>query len=167
MRMVLDGKLAAGSCAQASVVPRRNAVNAANAFIGSSIEFRAGGLDDLRPSGEVGPDLRGEFFRRVADRLDAVAVQSLEEVRAPDDRDGVVVDFLHDLARRSRGREKSIPGGDVEAGQGFRDRGHFGPVTPSAFSLPLFVSWMEAVIPPKISGTWLASTSAMPWPKPL
>src|SRR6266702_2200492 len=115
MRMVLDGKLAAGSWAQASVVPRRNAVKAANAFIGPSIEFRAGGLDDLRPSGEVGPDLRGEFFRRVRDRLDAVAVKPLEEDRAPDARNGDDVDFLHHLARRTLERQKSIPGGDVEA----------------------------------------------------
>jgi len=43
----------------------------------------------------------------------------------------------------------------------------FGLVTPSALSFPLRVNWIEAVIPPKISGTWLASTSAMPWPKPL
>src|SRR5258706_264920 len=42
-----------------------------------------------------------------------------------------------------------------------------GLVTPSAFNLPLFVIWIDAVIPPKISGTWLASTSAIPWPKPL
>ena len=42
-----------------------------------------------------------------------------------------------------------------------------GPVTPSALSLPLFVSWIEAVMPPKMSGTWFASTSAIPWPNPL
>src|SRR6266581_1338983 len=116
MRMVLDGKAAAGSWAQASVVPRRNAVNAANAFIGPSIEFRAGGLDDLRPPGEIGFDLRGEFLGRVADRIDAVAVQSLEEIRPLDDGDRIVVHPLHDLARGARGREKSIPGGDVETG---------------------------------------------------
>ena len=42
-----------------------------------------------------------------------------------------------------------------------------GPVTASAFNFPLRVSWIEAVMPPKISGTWLASTSAIPWPNPL
>ena len=40
-------------------------------------------------------------------------------------------------------------------------------VTPKALSLPPWVSWMEAVMPPKIRGTWPAITSLTPWPKPL
>jgi len=42
-----------------------------------------------------------------------------------------------------------------------------GLVTPRPFTLPALMSEIDAVMPPKMSGTWLASTSAMPWPKPL
>jgi len=62
------------------------------------IELGTCRLDDLRPVREVGLDLRREFFRRgfLPDRFRPV--QALEEVRALDDCDGVVVDLLHDLA---------------------------------------------------------------------
>src|SRR5689334_11435836 len=98
MRIVLLGKAAAGSCACAATLKSSDASSA----LLMSIELRAGGLHDLRPAREVGLDLGGEFLGRVGDRVDAVPVQALEEIRATDDRDRIVVHLLHDLARRSR-----------------------------------------------------------------
>src|SRR5260221_11634935 len=119
MRMGLAGNAAAGSCAWIGAA-RSSAAAARTALI--SVELRARGLDDAAPAREVALDLGGELLRRIGNRLDAVAVQPLEEIRAADDGDRVVVDLLHDVARRSRGRHEAVPGGDVEAGERFGDR---------------------------------------------
>src|SRR5882724_9563407 len=101
MRMGLLGNAAAGSCAKAGRA-RKNAARTAVTRI--SVELRAGGLHELRPAREVGLDLRAELLGRVRDRLDAVAVEPLQEIRPADDGDRIVVDLFHDLARRPRRR---------------------------------------------------------------
>src|SRR6516162_6589400 len=117
MRIGFPGKLAAGSCASASFANEvaNEAANRtkASARLLMSLGLHARGLDDLFPAADVALDLGREFLGRVADRLDAVAVQALKEICAVDDRDRVVVDLLHDLARRARRRQEAVPGGDV------------------------------------------------------
>src|SRR5262245_47562673 len=111
MRIGLLGKLAAGSCAWTG----RATSAAARSAILMSLGLQARGLDDLAPASDVALDLGGELLGRVAHGIDAVAVQSLEEIGPADHRDRVVVDLLHDLARRARGRHEAVPRGDVES----------------------------------------------------
>src|SRR6267143_5190917 len=84
-----------------------------------SVEFCARGLDDLAHLCDIGLDLRRELFGRVRDGLDSVPVQAIEEIRPPDDRDGVVAALFHELARRARGGPEAVAGLDVETGKRF------------------------------------------------
>src|SRR5882672_8561734 len=99
MRIDLLGKPAAGSCAWAGAA---RASAAARRIVLMSVQFRTGRLDDFLPAGEVALDLGAELLGRVRHGLDAVLVQALEEIRAADHGDRVVVDFFDDLARRPR-----------------------------------------------------------------
>src|SRR5262252_10769552 len=122
MRIDLEGKFAAGSCASAGLASRK----AARTALLMSLRLHAGSLYALAPALDVALDLGGELLGRVRDRVDAVSVEALEEVGPPDDRDRVVVDLLHDVARRRRRRHEAVPRGDVEAGQRLGDRRNVG-----------------------------------------
>src|SRR5262249_37066295 len=99
MRMGLLGKLAAGAYARAGAA-RRSAAVIRRVRMNASVELRAGRFDNRRPAREVALDLGAELLGRVRDRLDAVAIQALEKIRPADNGDRIVVDLLHDIARR-------------------------------------------------------------------
>src|SRR5205807_4444394 len=58
----------------------------------SSFGLEARALHQSHPALEIGADLRGELLGRIADRLDAVPGEALQEVRTLDDGDRVGVD---------------------------------------------------------------------------
>src|SRR5882672_6059537 len=148
MRMDLLGKAAAGSCACADET-RRNATTIRMFLI--SVQLCVGRFHDRRPAREVGLDLRAELLGRFA----TGSMPSRSNRSRKSGRRITVTESSWTFLTMSRG----VPAGAMNPYQAVISKpgrvsaiagtsgiafALLGPVTPSALSLPLRVSWIEA-----------------------
>src|SRR5713101_925206 len=76
---------------------------------GRSIGLDAGALDDGAPARDLRADVRGEFLRRARYRDRALGVEALAHFRRLHDAPDVGVQLHHDLSRRSRRGDDTVP----------------------------------------------------------
>src|SRR6202011_1278473 len=74
----------------------------------------AGVLDQFFPQHQLVADERAEFFRRAGERVHAERCELRLDLALLDDLADLGVKPRHDFLRRVRGREITLPGGDVE-----------------------------------------------------
>src|SRR5712691_1505366 len=76
-----------------------------------------GDFDRLRPQSDVRRDHGGEFFRAVAERIDAEIGKTLDNFRVLDGAGDLFRNPLNDVFGRACGRQQSVPSERLESGK--------------------------------------------------
>src|SRR5262245_65221748 len=93
-----------------------------------SVNLYFGILDESGVLLDLRADIRGQLLGRAADRLYGVVGEHAAQIRLLERAHDFRVEFGHDIARRSRGREYRIPHARIVARHaGFSDRRQIQP----------------------------------------
>src|ERR1700704_6077008 len=91
-------------------------LRSSSASDGASVRpLHPGFFCDLGPLADLALEAHGEFLRRAADRIGALARDPLADLRRLEQADGLAGDLVHDLLRGAGGGEHALPGADLVA----------------------------------------------------